>query len=246
MTPMAQMVVRKSIADGHQYIPQLLSSDCHCFEVTEVRPLMVDLAKNAEWRVSNDQHIFLPSPITWIEWKTNNGRNAGKLESDGPKLTLSFYYDNGKVFGAREDINIFRHPDDGRLQIGISKDLDDDDRIECLSFSRLFLAALALINTPRIISQRQHMPHAGLQRQIAASKKMVGRFPLRAWTEIVLEVHRPKTHEADHDTHLSGGKALHFCRAHLRIKRGRVEFVSHHWRGDPSIGIKRSRYKVVA
>jgi hypothetical protein len=83
-----------------------------------------------------------------------------------------------------------------------------------------------------------------LQKKIAAAKRMVGRFPLRAWTEIKLEVTPPKYDGTEHEAMLTGGKALHFCRAHLRIRLGRVELVSAHWRGDPSLGLKRTRYSL--
>ncbi len=110
----------------------------------------------------------------------------------------------------------------------------------------LIYGALALINTPRIIGRRQHMPHAGLQRRLAAARGMVGKFPLRAWTEIVLEVHPPKVAgEQVHEARLTGGKCLHFCRAHLRIRNGMLEYVSPHWRGDPALGIKQTRYSVI-
>ncbi len=110
----------------------------------------------------------------------------------------------------------------------------------------MIYGALALINTPRIIGRRQHMPHAGLQRKLAAARGMVGKFPLRAWTEIVLEVHPPIiAGEQNHEARLSGGKCLHFCRAHLRIRNGSLEYVSPHWRGDPALGIKQTRYSVI-
>jgi hypothetical protein len=75
---------------------------------------------------------------------------------------------------------------------------------------------------------------------------MVGTFPLRAWTEIKLEVCPPKWAGdlPENETHFTGTRALHFCRAHARIRLGRLEFVRAHWRGDPALGIKRSRYRL--
>jgi hypothetical protein len=77
---------------------------------------------------------------------------------------------------------------------------------------------------------------------------MVGTFPLRAWTEIVLEVTPPSEAGAldPGEAHLTGRRALHFCRQHLRIRGGRLELVKAHWRGDAAIGIKQSRYRVAA
>jgi hypothetical protein len=39
-------------------------------------------------------------------------------------------------------------------------------------------------------------------------------------------------------------RALHFVRAHLRLRLGRVELVRPHWRGDAQLGIKRPAYLV--
>ena len=104
--------------------------------------------------------------------------------------------------------------------------------------------ALALINTPRVIGRKQHMPHAGLQKKMAAARGMVGKFPLRGWTELTLAVSPPAVDGQEHEVRLTGGKALHFCRAHLRIRLGQVELVKPHWRGDPALGIKQTRYRV--
>lgn len=73
---------------------------------------------------------------------------------------------------------------------------------------------------------------------------MVGKFPLNAWTEIMLEMTPPPAPEGPStcEVRLSGTKALHFCRAYLRLRLGRLELVSSHWRGDGALGIKQSRY----
>lgn len=116
---------------------------------------------------------------------------------------------------------------------------------QAAKWAPILYGALALINTPRTIGRRQHMPHAGLQRKLAAAHGMPGKFPLRAWTEIILEV-RPPVIEGErvHEARLTGGKCLHFCRAHLRIRNGTLEYVSPHWRGDGALGVKQSRYDV--
>lgn len=125
----------------------------------------------------------------------------------------------------------------------------------------MIYGALALINTPRLIGRRQHMPHAGLQRRLAAERGMVGKFPLRGWTEIVLEVTPPIiADEQMHEARLTGGRCLHFCREHLRIVGGVVVTINGrreviggketkvkaHWRGDAALGIKRTRYRLEA
>lgn len=102
------------------------------------------------------------------------------------------------------------------------------------------LFAIGLINTPGIIGIKQHAPHK------AVARMMAGRFPLRGWSEITLK------HETVHYTGpiIQSGpafhKCLHFVRSHKRhYKDGRVSIIPAHWRGDPALGIKRTRYKVV-
>ncbi|QPF81665.1 hypothetical protein IC762_17725 [Bradyrhizobium genosp. L] len=109
----------------------------------------------------------------------------------------------------------------------------------------LLVPLLAMINTPRIIGRCQHMPHAGLARDLR-KRFGAGRFPLRAWTEIQLKVTPPEQGEGEAEAHLTGARALHFCRAHLRVRLGRLELVSSHWRGDPALGIKQSKYRLVS
>ncbi|KTQ96970.1 hypothetical protein NS365_23330, partial [Aureimonas ureilytica] len=75
-----------------------------------------------------------------------------------------------------------------------------------------------------------------------------GRFPLNAWTELQLRVASPRdlSRDASVEAHLTGQRPLHFCRAHLRVRLGRLEVVRSHWRGDASLGIKQTRYRVSA
>ena len=65
-------------------------------------------------------------------------------------------------------------------------------------------------------------------------------------TEIKLEITEPvdASHDPSMEAHYTGDRALHFCRAHLRIRLGKLEIVRSHWRGDASLGIKQSRYRL--
>ena len=106
-------------------------------------------------------------------------------------------------------------------------------------------AQLALINSPRFIGRRQHMPHEKIEREKLKTMKLIGKFPLRAWTEILLTVAPPTIGGSEiHEAHLTGEKCLHFCRTHLRLRHGQLEYVEGHWRGNPALGMKRSRYRL--
>jgi hypothetical protein len=108
------------------------------------------------------------------------------------------------------------------------------------------LGFLALINTPKIVGRITHLPHAGLQRKLTHAYSMPGKYPLQAWHEIKLHVTVPYEQNNEKvDGYLTGTRALHFCRSYLRIRQGRLELVNWHWRGNPAIGLKQTRYKVM-
>jgi hypothetical protein len=108
-------------------------------------------------------------------------------------------------------------------------------------------ATLALINSPRVIGQRGHYPHGRTERDLLKKLKLVGKFPLRAWTEIMLEVTpfpRDARREGSKEMHLTGEKCLHYCRTYLRVRLGQLEYIEGHWRGNPALGMKQSRYRL--
>lgn len=100
---------------------------------------------------------------------------------------------------------------------------------------------LDLINTPGIIGMKQHDLHRGLAKQLSR----IGSYPLRGWTEIVLKTN---TVHARGEPSLTGPafhKCLHFVRSHeRRYQSGHIALIPAHWRGDPALGIKRTRYRV--
>lgn len=253
MTPLAQLITRQRISDRKpaaavpSWWAKLESSDCHCFEVSEVTELAQQLWDNLSWKPSDDQRVFLPSPLTWIEWRVlPEGREGFLCEervrgSDREIVMQNVQFVRGHFYSADIGEWGLAFGDEG-TRIFAREDQPIDERYPLVTTCCAFLS---LINTPRIIGRRQHMPHAGLQRQMARAKGMVGKFPLHAWTEIKLEVMSKPAPEGEYATHLTGGKALHFCRAHLRIRLGQVEIVSAHWRGDPALGIKQTRYSVI-
>jgi hypothetical protein len=105
--------------------------------------------------------------------------------------------------------------------------------------------ALDLINTPGLVGLRQHDPHRGLARKLYATRS--GSYPLRGWSEIVLKHQTRIADDPERHTGATFHKCLHFVRSHLRHYRdGKVTVIPAHWRGDPALGIKRTRYLVAA
>lgn len=245
MTPLAHRIVKemtlpvksRTFDDRCGLLKRL--DDTHCFDCSEVFPLAKqmawDMAQRGEWL---EQTAFLPAPRTWIEWAEDGERVGLLLEQRGDHCF-------GRVATAG-DFASGERPLLFCLGGGAGRNEIEGHRMAYLW--RAIIAMLAMINSPRIIGRKQHMPHRGLERKLANSKALVGKFPLRAWTELTLSVsdigHRANGKEQE--AHYTGEKCLHFCRAHLRIRNGRLERVTAHWRGNPALGIKRTRYRLAA
>lgn len=271
MTPLAHQIVKDltvPVKDRKVWCPDInlskLMSDIHCFEMSDVGGLY-DILHQARrddddsFMSANQNLMFLPAPKTWIEYRNGFGRTATlAIEADDDPThahvfcayrinDLTFVYPCGRMH-LKENIVYWNHNWLDYLPHRINKkrfaEIGPDPRDEMGSIPTM----LAIINSPKIIGRRQHMPHRGLERSLIAKQKAIGKFPLHAWTEIQLKVTPPKGMSGDEpvEAHLTGQRALHFCRAHLRVRLGRLEVVRAHWRGDASIGIKQSRYKVTA
>jgi hypothetical protein len=245
-------------------------SDIHCFELSEVYQLIYNRLGSTSEALPNrlrahyetngafagEALAFLPAPRTWLEWKPAGyaGRVGFLLEADSADPQHLARVSEVHCYGEDRGIaSEFR----GHLELrtkNLTRQLRrlttttpeesnwiTDDHI--LVQFQLY-AALALINSPRVIGRKQHMPHRGLEKSLTKGLG-IGKFPLKAWTEIRLHVNRlVECPEQAYEAHLTGRRALHFCREHLRIRLGALEYVTAHWRGDPALGIKQSRYVV--
>jgi hypothetical protein len=245
--------------------------DIHCFEVTEVLPLLDEVGHALLKAYPDDdaavmqqigRYSFLPAPKTWIEFldRPDDGRPAWRTafhlqempdeEGVGPYAWVQSFSSGAVVnLGAipllpkdsllrNEPFAVVQRVDTRTANVDFTIEDIADILMECSCL-------LMLINSPRIIGRKTFMPHAGLQKKLR-QQLGPGKFPLNAWTEIKLQVSKPP--EIDdgepHETHLTGKRALHFCRKHIRIRLGKLEYVTAHWRGDPALGIRQSRYLV--
>lgn len=254
MTPLARRITkeltlplkRRSFDDQAGVLAQM--GDVHCFECTEVLALARLLKEKLPKYGIDERSTFLPAPKTWLEWREGQYRSAVLLVQNKTATMAAIFqsYEWGDGFGSistERDLSFSyvpvseQHPKRKEAREFLAACDESDEEI---------LALLSIINTPRIIGRRQHMPHRGFERDLMRAMKPVGKFPLHAWTEIKLEVAPPKDMRCDPsiEAHYTGKRALHFCRAHLRISFGRLQIVTSHWRGDGSLGIKQSRYKL--
>jgi hypothetical protein len=112
------------------------------------------------------------------------------------------------------------------------------------TLASLVYALLAMINSPRALARREHAPHKGLDRDL----RRTGQPGLRPWTEILLELPGGRRIERDDAAPPADGrgsaKAEHWVRMHPRFKLGRLEWVTAHKRGDPTLGTVQATYRV--
>jgi hypothetical protein len=229
------------------------------FDVVSAQEMILDVAIKTyeafrKYSALDRRLAFLPATVTWIEYSVSSGRAAYVLVSPDLERTTM----------AADVVMIAKDGDWSALRMtaqplplissgGVPDAEAEQKRWQKIGSERLPLnvhfvcyASLALINTPRIIGRRQHMPHERVEREKLKTLGLVGKFPLRAWTEIILKVAPPdnRTGEPSTEGHLTGEKCLHFVRTFLRVRMGQLEYVESHWRGNPALGMKRSRYRL--
>lgn len=271
MTPLAASIVKQRLlAPGQRTVKDAgkiieMMDDIHCFEVSEVAVLarrlldkMLDQDDDpAQTLVGMTSDVsFLPAQKTWIEFK--------KDQETGDRVGYLLFQRNSRDDHALAFMVLLREGEIvSKMPVGIGLGVHGGSVLEIRTLdAHRFLQKspearyvvwflqilLAMINTPKIIGRTLHMPNLALEKKLRRSAKFGVQFPLHAWTEIKLNIAKPI--EIDdglpHEAHLTGARALHFCRAHLRIKNGKIEFVTHHWRGNAAHGVRNSRYRLVS
>lgn len=247
---------RARIIDTAGFLDQF--RDIHCFEITRALPLIFQIGDHyIETGRGDDRYAFLPAPRTWLEAvvlteQGDQGRQGRLFIESADRNSAEFYtitwMQGAFVTTSWGVMPLARNANAGSLVRHFPNELVEftpSTSDEHTKFT--FFATFSLINHPKIIGRKQHMPHRGLEKRLVQTFG-AGKFPLHAWTEIQLDV--TPTHDARRDpsveAHYTGARALHFCRAHLRLSNGNLSFVTSHWRGDAALGIRQSRYKVVA
>lgn len=235
-----------------------LLSDARCFEVSAVVGLADTLAESMlEHSHMQRRLAFLPAPVTVLDYVKPYGyenipmRSADILvETDEGRAAKLYCMDSGGFTGCLGKILLQDDAELSGAEQGVpDRDREDDETIFYRHRKAGIYALLAIINSPNFVGRQEHPPHKGMQRKLSHALGGTGRFSLRDWTEIQLEVTPPEP--AGKDGRASGecfssGKALHFCRSYLRVQGGKLVLVSGHWRGDPKLGIVRSYYNVTA
>ncbi|MGE0716893.1 MAG: hypothetical protein AB7P02_15735 [Alphaproteobacteria bacterium] len=274
MTPLAHEIARllatpakdRILADEDGVFQLVLQAAQ--FDLTDVQsqidPLTFGIAAHRDTE-GVERLTFLPAPVTWIEWKDDgllpNGKPVkgerrkylpertafllvqhkteprafattivkfqGQVCGDGKFVSLPLY-------GSGRPINEIEVPIEDAREFAASPVKDD--------LPYIVFACLSIINSPKIVARREHQPHAGLTREINRAGIPYEPMP---WHQILLQVRAPEDEHGPGMT-FTGKRAKHFVRSHLRVRLGRLELVSPHWRGDPELGLVRSSYRIKA
>lgn len=259
MTPLAQYLVRAHLngdfaapVDGpfRDAAAALAGSAAQCFEVSEVWEMADALMRHRSYKHLEDPNLFLPAPVTWIEWTRTSDeerRLAVLVAEMAPKTwKIQVFADkaNGNIATGTaitwiiEGNNVFfpiEHPND----------LTPASQDFYIETTRMVSAYLCVINTPLVVRQEKHEPRAELRRKLLRAGVIDGKTRFQPWVTIKLDVQTPSEIEGG-GSRMTGTKAFHFCRAHLRLRLGKVEWVRSHWRGDANKGVVNHDYRVRA
>lgn len=196
---------------------------------------------------------------------SSSGRMGIMLEFIGPEATKEDAWPAGRYLDIRLAMQEAKGPQAGLVWtipvgqirpgtmldkhgIQIQWNLPPVDTVESFESTLMWVGSMALLeldilNEPSLVIMHEHAPHKGLQKKLTRSAD--GHYPLKAWHEVRIRPGAPIVE--DGVGHLTGRKCLHFVRSHRRLYRaygGKEAVVKAHWRGDPALGIQRTRYKV--
>lgn len=260
MTPLAMRVAnelilplrRRSFYDPCNMLKRI--TEAHCFECTAIFPMMCEMfdvgGKDHITAESMASDMFMPAPVTWLEWKLPEANDRFGLMlvqgGDDERVISRIIACNAEGFYSAAVIDSDRRAFDNRYDgLPDAADYLDFNVGATREMSCVALIMLAIINQQQIIDRHRRQVHAGLRRNL---HRALGRYPLLAWEEIKLRVGPPR----DASAKASGARVstedmpLHFVRAHRRKTLVLRDVVKAHWRGNPALGMKQTRYRMVA
>ena len=235
-----------------------------CFDCSDVKELSATLVKKMsvlheingkmEFCLGPTDTSFLPSEKMWIESEISKGSWWGVMLicPDGigtayGLCVLKNEYCTSTIIG-----EIYLHLNNGHPIINFPNVVEPFGNLKevksiLYTFAGYIYPLLAIINSPSVIGRQEFPAHKGFEKSLRHSNVIPPGAHLRPWTKITLDVTPPSGEHGEHGgARLTGAKALHYCRTHIRIKNGKLERVRGHWRGDAALGVVRSDYKVKA
>jgi len=261
MTPLAQRVLRDAMLPPERRLLETNGAEldlpsalieARCFELTAVIDLipplgmrLLDADGDGVIEGPRDNTLaFLPAPTTWCEYAGSGMRLGMLMQEADPFILMHIVLGwegrlaicgvaalpiSGQHFGEVRATRV--------LAEGFPQHRANHIQMDAFPI-------LAMINSPGVVRQRLEPPHKGLQRDLVRAGLLARDVPIARWSEVLLDVDPPPIEGEPKEARLQGDKALHFCRAHLRIARGRLVRVRGHWRGDSSKGVVLSRYRL--
>lgn len=231
-------------------------------------PLTVETAEQLADRKAIERtrdHLHTPARLTWLEWAGStpgcyaaSQRHALLLigsDQMGAQTIMGWggYFFDTPQDGSRGTVTpiFFKYdfPGDGDLfdwiyaplemldtQAGRQMRFDSLSRVDNRGLACFAAAALAIINTPRLSHVLPHDLSA-----INKARRRLNRPALLEWREVRIQVDKGALGRGDKIIPTEG-RALHHVRTFLRLKRGKVELVRPHWRGNPRFGVIMHRY----
>ena len=206
--------------------------------------------------------LFLPAPVTWLEFDfpSEGGGRGGAVfictnQVTGREEAISVYCLSPTQLSALFVLEPKTHDvymwDSGPPNMKTTKTVlreagFTDESIDGYhnSAARLVVSALVAINSPKIVEFEPQQSPKLLERKLMDARIFDRNRPSSGWTRVTLggaAVGRP-TETDSRDERTGPRKRLHYCRAHIRITRGKLQRVTGHWRGNAELGRTRAVY----
>lgn len=208
-----------------------------------------DLARYQAKRLADGaQYLHLPAYETWLDLTAERpcgsaggrtgilviGNRDTKDILKGEMLITTYLQDGWAQLAGRFDLTqslLWQSAGDANQEVAYRRHGGDP----ALLISTVW-AAIALINTPRL-TVLTGVDIGKLNKRRAERMHP----PILEYKLVTIQIDRGEVGPniaRDND----GGRALHHVRAFLRFKRGRVELVRPHMRGNPRFGVIKHRY----
>jgi hypothetical protein len=228
------------------------------FRLDEKAQTFIDsIAMDGDRLRSQASHLFWPGPHVWFEWAHPRGAFGVRFFGDREDIHVGtmnlWFWPRGAavpIIGmARCDlkrrvpveiVTVKNATPDaiGRMRKWLSAAPAEIEATEHVETVSTILAILSLMNSPRLVRSTDIS-----RTKLNTHRMRGGKFPLLAYSEVSVDLGKHDISTLILDTD-GARRALHWVRAHLRFRMGQWEIVKPHWRGDPSIGIKRPAYRL--
>lgn len=206
----------------------------HSYEVSAISDSCASVVEQGY--SPNGLYTFSPGASVWLEY-VFRGERLAILVYGNQLYSFSSSKEEG-VLAARLDL-YFEPQMSGMSAYAESQRPwgEPNKGFNAIGAARYVRSLFSIINRPQHVGLKVHQPHKGRLKKLAGTG-----FPLRVWHEVTVGA-KTRDHGGQQiESGISGTMPYHHVRAHYKPSLGIV--IPEHWRGDPSIGIKQTRYRV--